>query len=378
MLKPIGLDSCYDAGATIAFSFLNNSKNSPVLTIHHSYGTSIIAGTEKNKGQIQFQIPKLISNKAGLISLTLSDHSIIYWQGETYISPDTKSKSSIEAYCGPKHLLTGRDDFSMAIASVLDTHDNPYVDGTKIDFGTLINQKYVVDSIAVQGLVAYKRIYAPNTNGYGSIAVGYNALSHSEFRVDFYSNDPEDFNISVHRQHQYADGNQLIEFETSQLHDASANDIGNGTLVYFSIEDSKGRKTSLTTPIINGMGRFSIPAPNYPTTWRVNAEIPYYAKSNNSLSLEFKASITDIPVELNDYKLKVGPVNGFMGQWAKDGTALTITLFNSNHSIELKQTLIDGTSTVDLSQRSMPSGNYSIRVAIGNQNTELEDVICYE
>lgn len=372
------LNPSYKAGDSIELILnkLRVTRSDILLFVDHSFGSEIIE-FESISNQTVFKLPAYVSNKSGLVNFKLIEKGKTIWLGKTQILPDTTSASTLEAYCGPKHLLTGKNDFSMAIASVLDQYDNPYLDGTSISFHALIQNKMMDYDEKMNHLISYKRIFAPQKAGYGSVSITHKEIGHKAFRLDFYANDPINYSISYNKQHKYADGNQLIEFKTSTLVDANDNLMGNGTLIYFYIIDDQGTRTSATVESIEGVGRFSIPVPHSSTTWNVSSEIPYYAKSN-SLDITFESSIQKVPVLINEKNIEIGPVKGFMGQFVKDGILVNLKLFNEDYSYEYVQALNSGVTKFDLNPKFISAGTYSVIISIADYSIEHKNVISYE
>jgi len=226
--------------------------------------------------------------------------------------------------------------------------------------------------------MAYHRIYAPDKNGYGTVSVAYQNLGHRDFRLDFYANDPDNYDISYHKQHDYADGQQLIDFKTSVITDDNDNLIGNGTIVSFYITDTQGKHSVITAQSIDGVASFSIPAPTYASTWTVTSEIPYYAKSNQ-IYLSFKSSIKEAPVlVLDEHIVQIGPVKAFMNQFAKDGTYVYLKLYNQQDTLIFHHTLDKGLAIFPLGQKNIPKGIYTGMISIADFEQTIPNLIRYE
>lgn len=355
-----------------------NNNSDLILLVSHSYGLDILLPEAIEGSKLVYALPKTITKKSGKIDLELKAVNQTLLHKTTLILPDTSSVSSLEAFCGPKHILTAKNDFSMAVTSVLDVYDNPYIDGTPIDFYSLIEHQQSLNTKPIKHLMAYHRIYAPDKNGYGTVSVAHHDLGHQDFRLDFYANDPDNYSISYEQQHNYADGQQLIEFKTSVITDDNDNLMGNGTMVSFYIQDTQGKQSMVTAQSVDGIARFSIPAPSYATTWTVRSEIPYYAKSN-PIYLSFKSSIKEAPlVLLGNHTIQVGPVKAFMNQFAKDGTSVYLKLYNQLDTLTFHHTLDKGLTTFPLEQKNIPKGVYSVETKIADFEETTLNFIRYE
>lgn len=320
-----------------------------VLVLQHAFGVQVVAGTPDN-GQVRFDLPSAITNKSGEVS------AILYAGGEELhsrslqIVPDVSRPGLIEAYCGPKHLVTDRNDNTMVVASVLDSLDNPFPESTETVYTLTSRGRPTQKKVATGPLHSFTRFMAPDIEGYGTLTVTSDTLSHTAFRIDFYANDPVDFRIACLREHDYADSEQLVTLETEVMRDRHGNVIGNGTIVHFMIENTEGARTMAVARAVEGRAACRMPAPAHPTVWRVRAEVPYYAKSSNVLSVTFRPSLRDYPVRVDMAQgtLLVGPVTGYMGQYLADATPVQVEVSDSQHTRTVQAELKDGFAVVEL------------------------------
>ena len=74
---------------------------------------------------LKFVLPEVITQKSGVVMARLFDGERIILQSQIEIIPDINQARKVESYCGPKHLLVDRNDFSMIVSTILDQYDNP-------------------------------------------------------------------------------------------------------------------------------------------------------------------------------------------------------------------------------------------------------------
>mgnify|MGYP001799506552 CR=1 FL=1 len=295
-------------------------------------------------GEAGIELPFEFSTKAGLLKLRFFNNGQSMYRDELEILPDKQKTKKIESFCGPKHLVVGRNDFSMIVSTVLDIYDNPLPEGTPIGVNFQQGGQVTSHSFRSETLYGYKKYYAGEKSGYGAITTFYDTLGSESFRLDIYATDPEDFEITYERQHAYADGEQLVVFSTSIIKDGFGNVISDGTVVQFVLEQPDGPSTIFNGVTIAGIARGLRYAPQAQASWKVRALIPNYAISTNQLAISFRQSVKDFDLSLQreTNRLNVGPVTGFMGQWVKDGTDVTVRITNAGTSKVYEAVTTDG------------------------------------
>jgi len=356
----------YIAGEEIRVFIEKEVEENTYLKITHAAGSALLRPAKNSPGSY-FEIPEPIRNKSGVLDLELIGWEQS-WKKQVAILPDT-SLASIEAYCGPKHLVVDRSDFTMITAMVLDEYDNPFPKETQVEMKAFINEELRVVSSATSELSAYQLFYAPGVTGNGAISSVFKEASSKEFRLTFYANDPEHFQLLASRQHGYADGGQLVKIYTSEIRDRNENIVENGTMVQFEITDSQGQLSFIFAETIEGVAIFEIPAPLSQTNWLINALIPNYAKSD-TLNLAFKKAFDDLPVAHAEDSLVVGPIKSYMGQFAKYGLPVEVDLKNNERKLNFSLPIKNGFVVLRYQQDLIPTGEYEVTCRLGTlENT---------
>ena len=339
-----------------------------LISVIHESGSTLLRGVE-GRDSIIFTIPKVLTKKSGFMELrTIPSEG---WHQWIEIIADTTTQR-IEAYVGPKHLVVGKDDYTMITTMVLDRYDNPFPEKTQVLNQAYIKNQQIKKTTETTPLSTFSYFYAPDRTGYGAIASKYKNASSKEFRLDFYANDPDNYNITSTRQHDYADGNQIIKFKTSLLQDEFGNKCENGTLVYFHIIDEKGKIGIATAESIDGFARFEIPAPIYPSTWTVTSVIPNYATANNEINIPFKQAFYDLPVKETKNKLVIGPIVSFLGQHAKYGLNVKMKLCSHDRELDFEVPIHEGFATLNYHLKLIPAGKYNVWITFGNISNSCE------
>ncbi|PIB34748.1 hypothetical protein BFP72_04665 [Reichenbachiella sp. 5M10] len=364
----VNLEPSYTAGETVTLTCLGTDLPDKMLLIY-AYGVETVEGQVASK-KVTFALPQNISLIAGLIKIKLLAGKQMVWKGETQIMADQKAEVSIEAYCGPKHLIVNKTDFAMITASLLDEYDNPYPDNSPLEIEYLHSHHISTYAISMNSLVAYKRVYSPQTIGTGSVSVKKGQVGSKEFRLSYYSNDPVDYRLKISREHDFADGNQIIYLETSKIEDDKNNTIENGTAVYFYIYDTTGQlNAQLIGQTISGVAQVSLPAPLDSTTWILHSSIPGYA-TGQSAQLHFKQAIRSLPVSQNDHGIIVGPVLSFMNQQVKDGINIKMVLKGENYHYETSSPIKSGYAHLTW-PLDMKPGDYKATISLSQLSTTI-------
>lgn len=369
-------DTVVNAGEQMVL-FLDDYPSTEYAWLIHSYGMDVLFPVEE-RGKLAVKIPRLHTEKKGIILVEgyLSDSKA--WECRVQSLPKVKdSPLTIEAYCGPKHLVVGNDDFAMISATALDQYDNPLNGGTMLDVNFLVEGYKRVSKIVSDGLVAFTSVFSPSHRGYGALSVNYGATGSKEFRLDFYSNDPLDYKLFLTREHEYADGNQLVQIQTSKLLDRFGNSLENGTLIYFNITDSKGKTSIATGETIDGNAAISLPAPLYETSWTITSSIPGYARST-PLMVQFSPSVADFDLSHQGRLLKIGPILGHMGQYLKDGTLVNIQLQSVSSAYNFDLPVENGMTELNYHDRFVSPGTYLLEVRVGEVMKRMDVNVNYE
>ena len=133
--------------------------------------------------------------------------------------------NNIESYLGPPSILAGGNQYSMLITIPTDDLDNPLKDFTKI----LIKRQFLAEEqeegIYMKNLIGFQNIFSPIKSGRMLISSYVNGLDSKEFSLNIMPATAISFEIAAERNHEYADGNQIVTFSTTKIID-SYNNMG--------------------------------------------------------------------------------------------------------------------------------------------------------
>ncbi|UAB86101.1 hypothetical protein INR75_08930 [Zunongwangia sp. SCSIO 43204] len=363
----------YTAGEKIQLKF-NNIDERCKLYLHHSYSQSILK-PEIAENQATFLIPDFLSAKSGEVNWILLKDEEQLQTGSFEILPKVASKTVIESYFGPRSIQAGDRDYSMLVVVPMDAMDNPLPDSTSV---MLHKQFYEeIDSVEIftDKLMAWRNIMAYRKTGninVSSTVLGVNSI---ELTTNVFPSNATDFQISSFRNHDFADGNQIAEFTTSEIKDEWGNTISDGTLVSFYIENEAGTMLTTRGSSIEGVATAKIIHPDHPDTWKIKGYVTGLAESNE-IEISFRQALKDFEVEFSNGNrtIKIGPLQSFMQQLIPDGAVVKLHIFHQNKLVEIKQeTSNDGFVTFRLTKSFYPENSYSFKIeALGKSKTTEE------
>ena len=372
-IELINAQDRYIAGEKIQLKF-NNIDKSCKLYLHHSYSQSILK-PEIAENEGSFLIPDFLSSKSGKVNWILLKDEEQLQTGSFEILSKVASKTVIESYFGPRSIQAGDRDYSMLVVVPMDAMDNPLPDSTSV---MLHKQFYEeIDSLEIftDKLMAWRNIMAYRKTGninVSSTVLGVNSI---ELTTNVFPSNATDFQISSFRNHDFADGNQIAEFTTSEIKDEWGNTISDGTLVSFYIENEAGTMLTTRGSSIEGVATAKIIHPDHPDTWKIKGYVTGLAESNE-IEISFREALKDFEVEFSNGNrtIKIGPLQSFMQQLIPDGAVVKLHIFHQNKLVEVKQeTSNDGFVTFRLTKSFYPENSYSFKIeALGKSKTTEE------
>ncbi|WP_405199203.1 hypothetical protein [Christiangramia sp. LLG6405-1] len=315
------------AGEELLLAF-NDTSAEALLILKNAYGSTAVKAEESNNSV--FKVPKFMSDKSGILK----------WQyfskkdsrsGEINIIPRTNPKL-IETYFGPRSIQAGYDDFSMLVSIPTDSLDNPLADGTSVNISEFFKGSLAEQDFEMEHMFAWKNIYTREKAGKITVATSAEGLAGKEMISNVYPSLASDFSITTNSEHLYADGNQVTQLITSTITDDFDNIVSDGTSVEFVVETEKGMKLKTSAITINGVATAQLLHPEKADSWSIQANVTGMAVSN-SVSIDFEPVLTEIPYEISDRSISVGPLKSFMNQLLPDGADVHLKLRLKNDSI---------------------------------------------
>ena len=364
-IVPIQIPVSSVAGDALALGFEISGAGMPFLVLENSFGTSIIYGTRKNE-EIWFTLPYQFTQKSGACAWSLTHNQEVSTSGTIEISSSGPS-AQLETYLGPRSIYAGNTDYSMLVTVPTDTYDNPLTDGTPVQIKRQNLDVFETYETETKDLISWKRLFAVEKASRMLITSSVQGNSSKERTVDVYPSQATGFELYSNRNHEYADGNQIITYETSVIRDIYNNTISDGTLVTFQVTNKNGIKLRTQGTTINGVARAQMLHPDEEDVWQVAAYVTGAAKSNVEL-IAFKPAILDYDLQISEDNrtIQVGPLYSFMKQLIPDGMPIQLLIHAENNIQPEIQTTssVSGSATFELTYEQFKEGAYHIEVQI--------------
>ncbi|WP_298884120.1 hypothetical protein [uncultured Polaribacter sp.] len=327
----LSLQKEFIVGDEIVLEF--NVKKDTLYSLYctNSYGSTLIE-SKAIKNKVAFKIPSFLSKKRGILSWKAINYEKTAF-GEILISSQ-QQPTSIETYLGPPSIDAGGLDYTMLVVIPTDSLDNPILDNSKVDVKYQFLKSEEKVNILTDKLIGHKNIFSPNKSGRMIISSESYGLNSKEFDVNIMPAIATNFEIFMHRNHDYADGNQITTLYTSTIKDKNQNIISDGSYIEFYIKNKEGGilKTAATT--INGVAHAKIVHPDFEDIWTVKAYFIGISESN-TITIKYKKVIEDFNVVFKDNNrtITVGPLESFMGQIIPDGLYVKLSLYKNKKLI---------------------------------------------
>ncbi|WP_051907711.1 hypothetical protein [Flavimarina sp. Hel_I_48] len=314
------------AGDKIVFNFLNTNASSRLL-LKNAYAQTIIAPLENNVKI--FEVPEFIEKKTGLLEWKLITANKNR-SGQIQIMAQNEP-ATIENYLGPTSIQAGEGDYSMLVTIPTDKLDNPLEDSTKVEISEYFQGQLEKDSIPMQNMFAWRNIYTRKKAANITISASSKALQAKEMISQVYPSTATQFSITTKREHNYADGNQVVDIKTSPIQDAYGNVVSDGTSVEFVMEDDNGMKLKSSATTISGVATAKMLHPEQPQTWQISANVTGMAKSP-SISIAFESVVKDFDIvpDKGENRIIAGPLESFLGQFVPDGASVRLRVLDSD------------------------------------------------
>ncbi|WP_405205103.1 hypothetical protein [Aquimarina sp. LLG6339-5] len=353
----------YTAGEEIILKFKAEESSEISLIVKSSYGISVLNSQEK-EGNLVFKIPPFLSQKRGIINYKLVHNLQEIYSGSLYIRASKMITEPLESYLGPTSITAGGKDYGMFTVIPSDTYDNPIRDSTLVTIKHQFLDLEKDSELFINNFIAWKNIYSYQESGRILVSANTGNLASKEFTLDVFPSQAQDFELKVLKKHEYADGNQIAEFFTSEIKDEYGNTISDGRIVEFSILTNHNELLRVSGTTIKGVARGYMIHPAKASLWTAQAFIPEMAESDE-LTLEFKSAVKDYTIAFTEDKrnIKVGAILSFMNQIVPDGAMISLDVYRDEILIEtFTKFSSKGFVEFHLSEDFFPNGEYMIEV----------------
>ena len=363
------------AGSKISLKFKVKSLKSPMLFIHHSYGSTLLTSTS-NGSEIEFLIPKKIAKKSGVVNWKFIDEGNVILKGKFTISSDNSSKTTIESYLGPNSIQAGNTDFSMLVVIPTDIFDNPLSNNTAVNISNQFLETINSKEEKTNNFIAWQNILSKEKSGTILVSSFCNGINSKELTTNVYPSNPADFQLFYDRNHEYADGNQLTELSTSIIKDEFGNTVADGTLINFIITTNENNLLKTRASTINGIATAKMLHPEKETVWKVRGLVTGLAESNEMV-ISYKSVLKDFEVLLSEDNriIIIGPLKSFMNQLVPDGITVRLSIFSDGKLVEtMVKTSFEGKVMFYLDPEFYIENSYSFKIEALGISYQLDTI----
>ena len=329
----------------------------PDLVWSSSYGTTLFKLDYENSGNTCFYIPESYIQQAGTVAWKLVSEQQVVDQGTLTIQPSA-SLGEVATYLGPRSITANTRDYTMLVSVPTDQYDNLLPENTPVHLKTQYQGSIGSNPHLLKNGVAWQRIPAPLQRGRISTTATVRNQSGKERVVDVFPDLATPFTINTKRVHPYADGNEQLTIQTSQIKDAHNNIVDDGTLITFHIENDQQEFWQTTAATVNGYAFTKALHPDTPSQWRIKAVIEGVTTSPE-IRLPFKSIVSDFAVTSHKREITIGPLISYLGQPIPDGIDVRLAIPNYDPIIAKTE---DGFAHFTLPEAIYPAGNYVLQI----------------
>ena len=377
-VKLVTEKAIYKAGDAIQLAFITDRKEAHLkLHLKNAFGT-VLVPYQQQESQIVFRLPGNFSRKTGPCywKLILGEETLL--KGKITILTHTEKGTNMETYFGPRSITAGNNDYSMLVIAPTDVYDNTVKNGTEVTIKTQFLEKISDIKVTTNDLMAWYPVRSPEKSGRILVTALCNGTTSKELTTIVFPANATDFEINAIRDHDFADGNQIIKFKSNKIKDEFGNVISDGTLVTFIIKTNKDAYLYTAGTTIDGVVEARTLHPSEATDWNIQAYITGASKSK-AIDVSFKTAIADYQVAFStgNRTIDIGPLESFMQQLVPDGILVQLDIYTANGEfIETKKTTTKkGVSTIFLSPEYLPDGTYKLVLkAAGIQKEIIKEI----
>jgi len=282
------------------------------------------------KKQSKFNIKGSQLEDAGLVKIMLLVGNELKDQKNILVTADD-IVDPIELFTGPNTIWVNDIQESMVVALAKDQYGNAAREGEDILYQSRYpDREESKNSIEVKNQLAYQILDSDFKSGKIFSGTSDELSSGKEQRIDVIQLWPENIKIEVVDLLPYADSRQFYKLSTNVIKDVNGDIIPDGTLVSFKTRFKK-RKSQYKAYTIDGVANVYIRNPEFPSNWRIYAYVGNETVVSNELELVFESNVNQLPINLTDKKVIVGPITSFIGQYIPDGTK--VHFFNNGKRV---------------------------------------------
>ena len=225
----------------------------------------------------------------------------------------------------------------MAVSIPTDSYGNLILNNDTVRYAyRYLNQRFESESSLMNGL-AYLELDSGPLASTLELGSQYKEAKATTTTLEVMPEDAIDFELTVERVNNIADGQQELTIKTTTITDGFGNIVSDGTLVTLNISNGEYKEVSMPGATINGVATFNLLHPPNKEYWAYMASVADLASSPTYV-LDFEAFTEELPYhwDREANTLTVGPIVGKLNDLVTDGTL--VGLFGPSDQLETRQT----------------------------------------
>jgi hypothetical protein len=363
--KLVSTASNYIAGDMITIAFKVETQSPDLkLQVRNAFGTLLLP-PQIIEESIVFSLPENFSRRAGKChwKFLQAQHTIL--KGEINIRPNIEKGTNMETYFGPRSITAGDNDYSMLVIAPTDVYDNPVPHGTEVIIKSQFLNSIDEYKVKTNNLMAWYNVRSTKKSGRILVTSACNGTTSKELTTIVYPSNSTNFKIGAFRDHDYADGNQILKLRSDIIYDEFRNVVSDGTLVTFVIKNDKDAYLYTVGTTLGGVVEGRTLHPSAAVNWEIQAFITG-ASESNTIDVTFKTAISDYQVYFSkgNRNIDIGPLESFMNQLVPDGILVQLDIYSEDGAfVETRKTTTKkGVSTLFINQEYLSNGTYKLVV----------------
>lgn len=302
--------------------------------INGLYGNTDITELNTNNSIQISDLPQQILNRAGTYTISASRNGIILDKCKLLIKAGQITGTST-TFSGPKTTSYNDKEGSMITGYFQDIHNNMVDTTLVLQYHIQGEGSKATESVPTDHTYYFTHVIDSKNDSKQLVGIETDDQYSSEILVKGNSGCPVEANMYLKHLYKVADGRQIFEVLVDQILDADNHEVADGSFVELTFR-SEESQSNYFGEIVNGRATFIIQNPKIAGTYiiRIHACDKKIAQSNR---IKFSPLVDDIPYEIGQQLITIGPLLSELYQTIPDGTEIILNMILDDKNIEIIQ-----------------------------------------
>lgn len=329
------------------------------------YGCSDITEFVVNN-QIQLsKLPSQMLEQAGVYSIRASLNGNVLDRTKLIIPTGSMAGSST-TFTGPKTNSFNDREGSMITGYFQDQHKNLVDTNLVLHYHIQGPSSKSIQSVLTDHRYYFKHVIEAKNNSKQVVGIEADQQYSPEILIKGNSGCPSEANLYFKHVYPFADGRQIFQLAVDQILDADNHEVADGSYLEATFK-SKHNQSTYFGQIVNGRSTFTIRNPQTPGHYKITVKACNKIIAQ-SLPLKFKSLVEEIPFNLDNENITIGPLLGQLHQMIPDGTEVWVTI---NEAVKIKRLSKEGFVFIALEELTQLSTPYDMSIAINGVEKRL-------